>query len=86
MEMQMEAHPRPKRGKRNIFCPYYAGCLDYAAHSRWMGWSCRKCRYQSLRVPIGESIQTIRHGPITYELPQDQEKSMEEMTYTLGNL
>jgi hypothetical protein len=31
------------RGKRNIYCPHYDACLNFAIASGWRRWHCEHC-------------------------------------------
>ena len=46
-------NPRPKPihrlGDRNIFCPYYRNCLDYAVKCSWTSWDCSQCPYRFIK-------------------------------------
>ncbi len=41
--MQLHFNPQHEQGKKNIFCPYYGECLDYACKQHWGYWSCLNC-------------------------------------------
>jgi hypothetical protein len=32
---------------RNIFCPYYQGCLDLAVRNDWDDWTCAHCQLRN---------------------------------------
>ena len=40
-----KAKPIAETGERNIYCPYYGGCLDYAVDHSWESWNCSVCGY-----------------------------------------
>lgn len=40
----MNQNPIHEKGYRNVLCPDYRSCLDYAAKSYWQYWSCLDCR------------------------------------------
>jgi len=31
---------------RNLKCPYYGECLDYAVEQKWTGFSCARCKHR----------------------------------------
>jgi hypothetical protein len=35
-----------KSGERNIHCPYYNSCLDYAVKGYWRSWDCSQCPHR----------------------------------------
>lgn len=48
---------------RNLWCPFYDGCLDYAIDREWQSWSCSSCRYKNLEskpAPDGEARDRSR--------------------------
>lgn len=36
-------NPVCSKGQRNIYCPFYAKCLDHAVIQKWEFWSCGEC-------------------------------------------
>jgi hypothetical protein len=68
----MEQKPNPiyQRGERNIYCPFYNDCLDYAVNHFWRHWSCSQCPYRNIK-----SINEFEYGAngerIEYELSPD---------------
>lgn len=47
--MNQNPNPVRKNGTRNLFCPYYSGCLDHAAKRHWEYWACFDCSNQLMR-------------------------------------
>lgn len=41
--MKPAHNPVYKKGDRNVFCPHYGGCLDYAIEESWQYWNCCEC-------------------------------------------
>lgn len=76
--MEPIANPICKRGERNIYCPYYSDCLDYAVNHFWQHWSCSKCPYKKIRA-----IDEIEYGAIGEEL--DYEFSPDIIRKIRGN-
>ncbi len=66
--MEMKGNPQNRRGKRNIFCPLYNGCLDYAVQSSWNGWSCSRCSYKSVTEPPHEYGYGTIDSAFSYEM------------------
>ncbi len=53
-----------KEKARNIFCPNYGECLDYAAKLNWLSWDCVDCQFRCKK-------ETGKSGPIrTYDNSQ----------------
>jgi hypothetical protein len=47
--MNQKANPIHKAGERNIWCPYYRGCLDHVVSHQWKTWNCTRCSNQLLK-------------------------------------
>ena len=48
--MDQEARPLNKRGERNIYCPHYKDCLDYAVDCSWPSWNCSECPHKTVQA------------------------------------
>lgn len=44
--MDHNENPIHTKGDKNVFCPYYSSCLDYAVELRWEYWTCLHCQYK----------------------------------------
>ncbi len=66
--METRTNPTPKRGKRNIFCPYYSNCLDTVIRKRWSHWNCMKCDQVSNREAEPEIPLNVNYSIAYYEL------------------
>jgi hypothetical protein len=66
--MKQKPNPIHKSGNRNLYCPYYEGCLDHAVESRWRYWDCCECAHKSKQESI-TGIQTVSDPNVYYELP-----------------
>ena len=53
--MVPKANPLCKPGERNIYCPYYEDCLDYAVDSEWEFWDCSCCPHKVVHRPFNAS-------------------------------
>ncbi len=63
--------PVHKKGERNVFCPYYRDCLDYAVEKAWEYWCCFDCQERfndGARPAIGF---TVSESTPYFELPVD---------------
>lgn len=65
--MDQKANPIPESGERNIFCPIYNDCLDYAVSSSWKTWNCSQCPYKLLEQSISEYV--LDSADSVYDLP-----------------
>lgn len=61
--------PVRKQGDRNIFCPYYGGCLDHAVRQSWDSWECSHCVHLSNQTASPELPWDVNHTVAYYELP-----------------
>lgn len=39
-------NPVYTKGDRNVLCPYYRNCLDYAVELQWEYWACLDCQHK----------------------------------------
>ena len=44
--MDHNQNPVHTEGDRNVFCPYYSNCLDYAVELHWQYWACLDCQHK----------------------------------------
>ena len=66
--MDRERMPSPRRGERNIFCPYYRECLDYAVKRAWVQWTCLQCGQRFEREPLEEVAFTSQDAVCYYDV------------------
>jgi hypothetical protein len=67
--MDQKLNPIPKTGERNIYCPYYNDCLDYAVTHSWETWDCSQCPHKSIKQSISE--YRLNNTDTYYDLPPD---------------
>jgi hypothetical protein len=65
--MDQKANPMPKQGERNIYCPYYNDCLDYAVRASWQTWDCSQCLHKLIKESITE--YELNNTEPYYDLP-----------------
>jgi hypothetical protein len=68
--MDPEAQPTPIKGERNIHCPHYSDCLDYAVNHFWQSWSCSECPHRKKRTIDGLEYEAD-DGELCYEISPD---------------
>lgn len=63
--MNKTRNPLQRRGKRNVFCPLYQGCLDHAVKHSWLFWACDRCGHKlnegarpELKIMAADSIES----------------------------
>ena len=74
--MDQKAIPKPKRGERNIYCPYYGVCLDYAVNHAWQSWNCSECQHKMTRHAISQRDYVMSNAVAYYELPLNAVRSI----------
>jgi hypothetical protein len=67
--MEPRANPIPKRGERNICCPFYNDCLDQAVEGSWQSWDCSQCPHKLMRQSVTEYEYEINDPEPNYVLP-----------------
>jgi hypothetical protein len=65
--MDQKANPIPESGERNIHCPFYNDCLDYAVSGSWQAWNCSQCPYKLIKQSIAEYV--LDNTDSFYDLP-----------------
>lgn len=61
----MNQNPTYEKGYRNVLCPDYRACLDFAAKSYWDYWSCLDCRLKE-RENLKKDVSLSQWGDDTY--------------------
>lgn len=69
--MVPKGNPIPAKGERNIYCPYYNNCLDYAVQDWWDSWNCSQCPYRLIKQSIRERDYDIGEAELDYDLMCD---------------
>jgi hypothetical protein len=54
--MNHNENPVHTRGDKNVFCPYYGNCLDYAVELHWEYWSCLSCQHKQNEIFIEDAL------------------------------
>jgi hypothetical protein len=68
--MNKERRPQHRKGERNPFCSFYAGCLDQAVNSGWAFWDCSECENRSARDAKMDVLQSMSvDSSEVYDLP-----------------
>jgi hypothetical protein len=69
--MVPKGNPIPAKGERNIFCPFYNGCLDYAIKDFWDSWNCSQCSYRLITQYLNEHDHEVCDVDQEYNLVCD---------------
>ena len=64
-------NPVLKKGDRNLFCPNYCQCLDFAILKSWDFWACIDCRHK-MSVQVFDDYPATNSETVLYHtLPQE---------------
>jgi hypothetical protein len=66
--MESGCNPRQRKGERNVFCPYYGECLDYAITRAWESWNCSGCKHRTDQEAEPEFQQDGNDAVAYYEV------------------
>ena len=70
--MKPGLNPVHQKGDRNIYCPHYGACLDYAIEVAWQYWNCSDCNERKNHAARPDfrfrSGDTIDYFDVTLEL------------------
>ena len=66
--MEPKANPICKKGERNIHCPFYNDCLDYAVKHSWQSWNCFQCPHKVMQSTTEWEYEVNDTDPY-YDLP-----------------
>jgi hypothetical protein len=66
--MVPKGNPIPAKGERNIFCPYYDNCLDYAVQDWWNSWNCSQCPYRLIKQSFVEHDYDDGEAELDYDV------------------
>ena len=69
--MEPIINPNNSQGEKNIFCPHYRFCLDYAAHHRWESFDCSNCEYKELTEDVPMLMCSPHDPDVCYSLSND---------------
>lgn len=69
--MVPKGNPIPAKGERNIHCPYYDSCLDYAVQDWWDSWNCSQCPYMLFKQSINKDTYKVGEDDLDYDLVYD---------------
>ena len=64
-------NPVLKKGDRNLFCPRYCECLDFAIMKSWDFWACFDCRHKMDIQILDEYPATNSETVLYHTLPQE---------------
>ena len=67
--MVASANPIQREGSKNIYCPHYEDCLDFAVEKIWQAWDCCECPHKNAKQRISELLYTVDDEVVIFELP-----------------
>jgi len=65
--MNQKANPIHESGERNILCPFYNDCLDYAVNGSWQACNCSQFPHKLIKQSIAEYV--LYNTDLFYDLP-----------------
>jgi len=65
--MDQKAKPIPEPRARNIYCPFYNDCLNYAVSCSSQACKCSQCPYKLIKQSIAEYMLDSKDS--FYDLP-----------------
>ncbi len=66
--MQPQSNPVHAKGKKNVFCPYYGGCLNYACENYWEYWSCLDCEHRRDKASVTDIPFSLQNSDPYYSI------------------
>ncbi|MGD9082537.1 MAG: hypothetical protein PVJ50_06795 [Desulfobacterales bacterium] len=54
--MNHNENPVHTKGDKNVFCPYYGNCLDYAVELQWQYWTCLHCQHKQKETFVEDAL------------------------------
>ena len=67
--MSSKANPLHRPGRKNIHCPFYAACLDYAADRFWECWDCSECPHRATYNNEPDMEFTVDESMLFHSVP-----------------
>ena len=58
--MNNNENPVHTKGDKNVFCPYYGNCLDYAVELQWEYWTCLHCQHKQKEIFVEDALVLTR--------------------------
>ncbi len=64
-------NPVAKKGERNLFCPNYCQCLDFAIMKAWDCWACTDCKLRANAQYYDDFPATNSETVLYHSLPHE---------------
>lgn len=61
-------NPIEVKGERNVFCPHYRDCLNYASKNYWEYWACQDCPYNNETEVAADVLLSPGNADLYYSL------------------
>jgi hypothetical protein len=74
--MQPEPNPVNDTGEKNIYCPHYGFCLNYAAQNFWNTWKCSDCAYKTEKRALSDLQLQYPEAASPYTLAPEISKKL----------
>ena len=72
--MKNNQNPVYTKGDRNVFCPYYRDCLDYAVELQWEYWACLACQHKKNEMFLADVLYFSVDTEPYYSFPRSFHK------------
>ena len=72
--MDHDQNPVHTKGDRNVFCPYYRSCLDYAVELQCEYWACLDCQHTQKEVLVTDVLLLPVDADPYYSVPMSFHK------------
>jgi hypothetical protein len=60
--------PIQAKGEKNVFCPYYRGCLNFASKNHWEYWACQDCPHSQKTECATGVLMSPQNADLYYSL------------------
>jgi hypothetical protein len=77
--MNHNENPVNTRGDKNVFCPYYGNCLDYAVELHWEYWTCLHCEHKQKEIFVQDALLLTKDPDTFYSFSSFFNKKMANM-------
>ena len=62
------SNPIEVKGERNVFCPHYRDCLNYASKNYWECWACQDCPHNNETEAAADVMLSPGNADLYYSL------------------
>ena len=77
--MNNNENPVHTKGDKNVFCPYYGNCLDYAVQLHWEYWTCLYCQHKKKKTFVEDALLLTKDPDPFYSFSSSFYKKLSNM-------